>query len=593
MLELKHITKKFQDRIILDDISITFPDYGLIGIQGESGCGKSTLLYIIGMLDQNFDGEILYNHEIINDYKQYIRNHISYMMQNKDYIASLNVEENIVLATQVSSLSYSKQYLEKLSKILGIHSLMNRYPSQLSGGQLKRVSICKAMLKQSDIILCDEPTGALHQDQAIEVMQQLQKLSQQSLVIVVSHDKELLKDYCGVVLTLEKGKLLGTLSSNKSIHNETIKHHFYPILYYPMRQLVHQRNKLLFLFLFQWIVILAFFIIVTGMNGILDVIHQSEDNAVNAYIMTIENKDNSYFETYIQNDMIANISYDYYLDALSFYYDDNQVSALVSVLPISTSHIQLSFGRLPLNNEEIIISYSLYEEINHSSSLQLKYGNTSKSIEIVGVLEKDIFSSNEIFFLSSIKNNYPELKDDYTLVVEAKSQYTRELYQYLDNDYIVYSEVIERVDNYQELLDIAKLVAYVFIGISLFISLLLISIVESIIYFERKHDVAYLLSLGMSKRRLMLLSLLEALLLGMIMAGGGCLLSGILYYYINDVFILKDILGFSLSLKKIIINEYDLFVVVFIVYMFMSILSVILPMHTMMHVNKIDVLREE
>ncbi|MCD8028427.1 MAG: ATP-binding cassette domain-containing protein [Erysipelotrichaceae bacterium] len=545
------------------------------------------------MLDQNFDGEILYNNAIIDDYNQFIRNHISYMMQNKDYIDSLNVEENIVLATQVSSLPYSKQYLEKISKILGIHSLMHRYPLQLSGGQLKRISICKAMLKQSTIILCDEPTGSLHQDQANEVMQLLQKLSQQSLVIVVSHDKELLKDYCDDVLTLEKGKLLGTISSDQSIYTEPIKHCFYPILYYPMRQLIYQRNKLLFLFLFQWIVILAFFSIVTGMNGILDVINQSENSAVNAYIMTIEKKDNSYFETYIQNDMIANISYDYYLDALSFYNDANQISALISVLPISTTHIRLSKGRLPFNNEEVVISYSLYEELNYPSTLQLKYSGTSQTIEIVGVLEKDIFSTNEIYFLSSIKNNYPELKDDYTLVIEAKNQYTRELYQYLEEDYIVYSEVIERVDNYQALLDIAKLVAYVFVGISFFISLLLISIVESIIYFERKHDVAYLLSLGMNKSRLLLLSLLEAVLLGIVMASGGCIIAGVFYYYMNEILILKEVIGFSLSLEKIIISQYDFFILIFIIYMLMCILSVMLPIRTMMHVNKIDVLREE
>ncbi|MCD7807844.1 MAG: ABC transporter ATP-binding protein, partial [Erysipelotrichaceae bacterium] len=436
MLELKNIRKKFQDRVILDDISITFPNNGLIGIQGESGCGKSTLLYIIGMLDQDFDGEILYNNEIIDDYDQFIRDHISYMMQNKDYIASLNVEENIILASQVSSIPYSKHYLDKLLKILGISSFIHRYPSQLSGGQLKRVSICKAMLKQSSIILCDEPTGALHQNQAVEVMKQLQKLSQQSLVIVVSHDKELLQDYCDYVLTLEKGKLIGYIPLNDVYHNEFIKHRFYPIFYYPIRQLIYQRNKLIFLFLFQWIVILAFFSIVTGMNGILDIIDQNEESAVNAYMMTIEKKDNSYFDDYIQNDMIYDINYYYYLDALSFYDDDNQVSALISTLPLSTSHIKLSSGRLPANNEEMIISYNLYKELDNTSSLTLNYNNTSKTINIVGVLEKDLFSTNEIYFLASITNNYPELKDDYTLIIEAKKSYTRELYQYLNDDYI-------------------------------------------------------------------------------------------------------------------------------------------------------------
>ena len=194
MLELKHISKSFHDHLILDDISIKLPDTGLIGIQGSSGCGKSTLLYIIGMLDGNFEGEILYDHQIIDNREDFIRQHVSYMMQNKDYVPSLTVKENIILSCQVSELSYSSQQLKKIVTQLGIQDFMNQYPSQLSGGQLKRVSIAKALLKDSSIILCDEPTGALHASQAQEVMKLLQTISQDALVIIVSHDPVLLKD---------------------------------------------------------------------------------------------------------------------------------------------------------------------------------------------------------------------------------------------------------------------------------------------------------------------------------------------------------------------------------------------------------------
>ena len=102
MVELKHICKKFQDRVILDDVSLKFPDYGLIGIQGESGCGKSTLLCILGMLDTQYEGNILYDGKEIVDTQAFIREHISFMMQNNDLISALTVKENILLATQVS-----------------------------------------------------------------------------------------------------------------------------------------------------------------------------------------------------------------------------------------------------------------------------------------------------------------------------------------------------------------------------------------------------------------------------------------------------------------------------------------------------------
>ena len=91
MLELKNIYKGFDQRVVLDHISLQFPDTGFIGIQGESGCGKSTLLSIIGMLDDHYLGDIYYNHEKITDRNAFIREHISFMMQNKDVINALTV----------------------------------------------------------------------------------------------------------------------------------------------------------------------------------------------------------------------------------------------------------------------------------------------------------------------------------------------------------------------------------------------------------------------------------------------------------------------------------------------------------------------
>ena len=215
MLELKHISKRFEEHLIIDDVSLVLPDCGMVGIQGTSGCGKSTLLYIIGMLDDDFAGEIFYNGEKVMDRSEFISQNISYMMQNKDFISALTIKENITLASQVSQFDYSPAILQKITTQLSIQDLLKRYPHQLSGGQLKRASIAKAMLKQSPIILCDEPTGALHSQQAQIVMQELKKLSLKSLVIIVSHDPLLLKQYCDSVLTLENAKLKGRLKKHQ------------------------------------------------------------------------------------------------------------------------------------------------------------------------------------------------------------------------------------------------------------------------------------------------------------------------------------------------------------------------------------------
>ena len=137
------------------------------------------------------------------------------------------------------------------------------------------------------------------------------------------------------------------------------------------------------------------------------------------------------------------------------------------------------------------------------------------------------------------------------------------------------------------------MIAYVFIGISFFVSLLLIGIVESTIYYERTHDVAYLLSLGMKRKRLFVLSIIEALSLGIMMATGGCLLSAFLYFYFNNVYLLKEHFGILLSLHPILLSQYDLYGFIFICYMLMTMLGALLPTRKMMSINMIDVLREE
>lgn len=593
MLELKQISKSFYDNLILDDISIRLPDTGLIGIQGSSGCGKSTLLYIIGMLDENFEGEILFNHQIINNREEFIRQHVSYMMQNKDYIPSLTVKENIVLSCQVSELSYSSQQLKKIITRLGIQDLMDQYPSQLSGGQLKRVSIAKALLKDSSIILCDEPTGALHAVQAQDVMKLLQTISQEALVIIVSHDPILLKDYCDCVMTLKKGILNRKVIKNKMTLCKEKKHHLYSLWFYPIRQFMYQRNKLLFLFLFQWIVILAFFIIVTAMNGVFDAIEESEKASVCINMMTIEKKSGEVFTELVSYQEVKDVTYDYHLERLNISSQQKEVNCLISFLPHQTSHILLKSGRLPKADNEVVVSESLFHNLSENKNLHWEYQNFQQDIQIVGILENSFFSQDELYCSPMVKEKMNMLKNEYALLIEAQSGKNRYLYNRFNQSYFVYSDVLERVENYQTLLKLARMIAYAFIGISFVISLLLIMIVESTIYIERQHDVAYLLSLGLKKRQLFFLSIGEAMCVGGVISMGGCLLSLLVYYYINQVCHISQYIHFKLKLHRIIFCQWDLYGIIFLAYFFMCILGILVPMKKMMKTDMIDVLREE
>ncbi len=589
MLELKNISKKFDNRFVLQNISFQFPDKGLIGIQGKSGCGKSTLLYIIGLLDSHFEGEIVYNGQIQSCRKQFIRNHISFMMQNKDIISSMTIKENILLSAQVSHKNYCYSQLKKITTQLGIFDLLDRFPSQLSGGQLKRVSIAKALMKQSAIMLCDEPTGALHEMQANEVMKILKHVSKTRLVIVVSHHPKLLNMYCDSVLTLENGQLYGEVfkSDNQYINKE--KKVYHSLLCYSLRQLFFQRRKLFFLFLFQWILILAFFLMTTTINGIKEAINKDEIHSVMSHVLIMENKDKKPFKKILQfKNTYA--QYYYHLDQLHIYSHKQSINASLSFLPQETRHIRLQKGRFPFQDNEILVSQSLYSSLK-TNDLKIIYDDLEIDLKIVGVLYPSLFEEKNIYCSSLLQEKIPFLKDDYSLVLE--SQDIKKLYQSLSKKFNVYSEVLERIENYQSILFLAQIVAYVFIGMSLLISLLLIGIVESILYYERKHDVAYLMSLGIESYRLIILSLLESIILGVIITVGGCIISTLVYYFFKYVYNLQSHFHFTLQLKKIWFHFYDIYFFIFIVYIMMIILGTIMPMKKMMKTDMITVLREE
>lgn len=594
MLELKHISKKFEDRILFDDLHFLFPNEGLIGIQGESGCGKSTLLYMIGMLDETFDGEVIYNGDVIEDGQAFIKEHVSFMMQDNDLISSLTVKENILLPCIVSDLKYHGSELKKLSQQLEIYEYLSKFPDQLSGGQKKRVSIVKALMKHSSILLCDEPTGALHHQQAHEVMKLLKKVSQDTLVIVVSHDPALLKDYCDHVLTLKDGQLHGHIDI-KNHDKVAIKshHQWTPLWFYPVRQFIAQKNKLIFLFLFQWIVIAAFFLIATAMNGLFDAIEQSEKTAVQVNMITIERQDGLPFQKEISLDHKALVSYQYHLELLNCQNNQKDIKCIISFLPQQTNHIVLQQGKIPQKADEMLISFKLYQTLEDKKTIRIHYEDYIQELTIVGVIKDDFFSQQEIYCHLSLRKDIPFLKDDYTLLVESQNDDIRSLYQDLSQNYFAYNDVIERVDGYQSLLSLMKVIAMVFIGVSFFVSLLLIMIVESTIYLERKHDVAYLMSLGMSHMRLLKISLIESLGLGAVIAVGGSIVSSLIYYYINHVYHLESVFGFSLQLHKIFLSRYDLYMIIVVCYMVMTLMASFLPLMKMMHLDMIEVLREE
>lgn len=224
---LEHVTKSFtsskKKRVILDDINMTLPDHGLVSIVGRSGCGKSTFLNILMGIEKPDKGKIYFQKKNIakfNDRKfsNYHLTGVSLIFQHFNLFNNLTALENAILPLLMKGekRKYAIKKATKLFQKLGIDFLINQKVSKLSGGEKQRVAIIRSLLTNPAAILCDEPTGALDYKNSVEIMEILHEISQKTLVIMVSHNKELVFRYSDKILELKEGKILVQLDNIKS-----------------------------------------------------------------------------------------------------------------------------------------------------------------------------------------------------------------------------------------------------------------------------------------------------------------------------------------------------------------------------------------
>ncbi|NLT10023.1 MAG: ABC transporter ATP-binding protein/permease [Ruminococcus sp.] len=220
MLQLKEIVKKYGDGenvvTALNGVSITFRENEFVAILGHSGCGKTTMLNIIGGLDQYTSGDLIINGVSTKKYKDRdwdaYRNHsIGFIFQSYNLIPHQTVLSNVELALTISGVSKGerrKRAKEALEKV-GLGDQLHKKPNQMSGGQMQRVAIARALINNPDILLADEPTGALDSETSIQVMELLKEIAKDKLVIMVTHNPELAEQYATRIVRIKDGQLTG------------------------------------------------------------------------------------------------------------------------------------------------------------------------------------------------------------------------------------------------------------------------------------------------------------------------------------------------------------------------------------------------
>ena len=235
MLKLVNIKKSYnlgekEEVKALKGISIDFRESEFVSILGPSGCGKTTLLNIIGGLDRYSFGDLIINNKSTKEFKDKdfdsYRNHqIGFVFQSYNLISHQTVLANVELALTLSGVSKKerKKRALKALKEVGLSDQVNKKPNQLSGGQMQRVAIARALVNDPEIILADEPTGALDSKTSVQIMDLLKKISKDKLIIMVTHNEELAKTYSTRVIKLLDGEVLEDSNPYHSNLEETEK----------------------------------------------------------------------------------------------------------------------------------------------------------------------------------------------------------------------------------------------------------------------------------------------------------------------------------------------------------------------------------
>ena len=308
MLELNKISKVYETddlrQVALKDVSIRFRDSEFVSILGPSGSGKTTLLNIIGGLDQYTSGDLIINGISTREYKDNdwdrYRNHsVGFVFQSYNLIPHQSVLSNVELALTISGVSKKERRNRaiKVLKKVGLGEHINKRPNQLSGGQMQRVAIARALINDPDVLLADEPTGALDTKTSIQIMNLLKEISENKLVIMVTHNPDIANEYSTRIIKISDGKITSDSNAYKKSEKQVsdAKHKskknymsLKTALSLSFNNLRTKKARTILTAFAGSIGIIGIALILSLSNGIQSYIDKVEEDTLSSYPLTIE-----------------------------------------------------------------------------------------------------------------------------------------------------------------------------------------------------------------------------------------------------------------------------------------------------------------
>jgi len=456
MLELKKITKIYTIGDIktyaLNDVSLKFKPGEFVAVLGPSGCGKTTLLNIIGGLDQYNSGDLLINNTSTKDYNEkdwdsYRNNSIGFVFQNYNLINHISILENVEMGLTLSGVNKEERRTKaiKTLKEVGLEDQMYKRSSQLSGGQKQRVAIARALVNDPDVILADEPTGALDSKTSVEVMNLIKEISKEKLVIMVTHNEEIANEFASRVVKLKDGFVIESndelidITKDEDYHLKKTSMSFLTALKLSFNNLKTKMGRTLITAFAGSIGIIGVALVLAISNGFGNEINKLESETLSTLPITIteipltfqngppfstegqtDNSSDTFdpvyesekvdhyniitedYLTYLEempNDYISSIQY-YYGVQMLFMFKDNDIittsssaNVMFNELSNNTTYLEgqydLVSGRLPESSNEVLIITTFNNEID-SHILEFLGFDVNLDVDFSNVINNEI-----------------------------------------------------------------------------------------------------------------------------------------------------------------------------------------------------------
>ena len=464
MLKLKNIKKNYilgNEQIkALKGINIEFRKNEFVAILGPSGCGKTTLLNIIGGLDHYTSGDLIIDSVSTKKYKDKdwdtYRNHkVGFVFQNYNLITHQNVLSNVELALTLSGVGKKERKLKAIEALekVGLKDQLYKKPNQMSGGQMQRVAIARALVNNPDIILADEPTGALDTKTSEQIMEILQEISKNQLVIMVTHNPELAKKYATRIINLLDGEITSDTKpyfeklekENGKSKNKKTSMSFWTAFNLSLNNLLTKKGRTILTAFAGSIGIIGIALIMSLSNGVQTYIDNVQEETLTSYPITIQKESlnlTDFMETLQPSDEEKNHDNDKI-------YSNNIMTDMMSAMSSKVKSNNLeSFKDYIENGKSDIKNYT--SAIDYSYDLQLQIYKDSDD-EIVQVNPNNVL--DEIgMSLNTMQSEF--MSTDVFMEMFDSKEMNEQMYDLVAGSWPTkYNEVVLLVDENNEVSD--------------------------------------------------------------------------------------------------------------------------------------------